>query len=288
MDSYIKAFIGKIHFHRHRVFYGSKRKVMTYEKCLKNFIIYRGIGFARGKINLGTLDVLELQGSLRGKEEAVNRKLIDKKIATINERNEFRSFFFFLKKEFPESYHRIPFVKSERPDFILRYNNQILGIEITEAIDGEDAKQRAKVYESDLRGRKPGAIEQYVDSIPNPPLDKSKIPIERLIDKRVKDKREKFEEFQRVDREILVILANHDEFQDSRDEEKVRRFLERKGSLEKAPFTLVVLNLTRGLYVHYRWDKGKVVPNKSVGSRKKASRPMERKLEKNQGKNKRE
>ncbi len=267
MNPYIESFIRKTHFHHHRLFKGRKSKIMTYHKCIKNFIVYRVTGFARGKINLGTLDILELQGRLQGKEEAVNRRIIDKEISTINQRNEFRSFFFFLQKEFPESYQHIPFIKSERPDFLLRYKNKVSGIEVTEAIEAGDARLRGKVYKSDLRGRKSREIERYVDQNPTVPLEKAGSSLEKLILKRIKDKKEKFGEFQSVDREILIIIANHHEFQNPGDIEKTRKVLEEKGFLEKAPFSLVVMNLIHGGYAHFRWVKGGVILEKSDGEK---------------------
>ncbi len=255
MDPYIESFAKKVQFHRYRFFKGSKRKIMTHHKCIKNFMVCRGTGLGRGKINLGTLDVLELQGRLQGKEEEVNRRLVDRKITTINERNEFRSFFAFLKKEYPGAYQGIPFIKSERPDFVLRYNREVMGIEITEAIDGSDAKRRAKIDENHLRGG-------------NALREKPTVSIEKLIDRRVGDKKRKFKDFQQVDREILVILANHREFESPGDVEKLRRFLEEKGSLEQAPFSLVVVNLIQDLYAHYRWHRGKVVLNREKGREK--------------------
>ena len=268
MNPYIESFVQKTHFHHHRLFHGPKRKIMTYRKCIKKFSIYRVTGFAVGKINLGTLDILELQGKLQGEEEALNRRIIDKKISTINQRNEFRSFFFFLEKEYPEDYQHLPFLKSERPDFILRYKREVIGIEITEAIDAGDAQQRAKIYESELRGRRAGEIEEYVDQTPAMAvLGKSKISLEKLIAKRIKDKKEKFEDFQRVDREILIIIANHHEFQGSGDIETMRKALERKGRLTEAPFSLVVMNLIHGIYAHFYWERDKVILHKKPGNR---------------------
>lgn len=259
MDPYIESFIKKVQFHRYRFFHGSKRKVMTHQKCIKSFILYRGTGFARGKINLGTLEVLELHGKLRGKDEMLNHRIMDKKIASINERNEFRSFFAFLKKEYPEDYPRIPFIKTERPDFILRYNKELVGIEITEAIHGSDAKRRSKIYESSLGREKGRIIEPYGQWTSRQKSGKSSGTIDKLIDRRVRDKKEKFKDFQPVDREILVILANHQDFEGTGDAEKVRRLLERKGAFHQAPFSIVVMNLAHGFYAHYRWKKGKVI-----------------------------
>lgn len=267
LNPYIESFVGKTYFYHYRFFGRSRRKIMTYKKCIKSFFIYRVTGFARGKINLGTLDILELNGRLKAEEEALNRRIIDKKISTINQRNEFRSFFFFLKKEYPEDYQHLPFLKSERPDFILRYKREVIGIEITEAIDAGDARQRAKIYESELRGRRAGEIEEYVNQSPGMAvLGKSKISLEKLITKRIKDKKEKFEDFQRVDREILIIIANHDEFQKPGDVEKIRKALGINGSLEKDSFSLVVMNLIHGIYAHFRWKKGRVVLEKSNGN----------------------
>ncbi len=272
MNPYIESFLRKIHFHHHRFFKGRKSRIMTYHKCIKNFIIYRGAGFARGKINLGTLDILELQGRLQGKEERVNRRIIDKKISSISQRNEFRSFFFFLEKEFPGSYEHMPFIKSERPDFLLRYKNQVMGIEVTEAIDAGDARLRGRVYESDFRGRKSREIERYVDQNPTFSSEKAKSSLEKLIVKRIMDKKEKFEEFQSADREILIIIANHHEFRNPGDIERVRKALEKNDLLEKAPFSLVVMNMIHGAYAHFRWAKGGAVLEKNLGSKKETFR----------------
>ena len=257
MNQYIESFVRKTHFHHHRFFKGTKRKIVTHHKCIKNLIVYRGTGFARGKINLGTLDIVELTGRLQGKEEKINQRIIDKGISTINQRNEFRSFFFFLENEYPKTYPHLPFIKSERPDFILRYNDEIIGIEITEAINAGDAQQRSKVYKSALRGRRAEDIEHYVDQTPMGSSKKTKASLNKLIAKRLKDKKEKFKDFQSVDREILIIIANHHDFQNARDIEKVRKSLERQGSLKEASFSLVMVNLIHGVYAHYRWETGK-------------------------------
>jgi len=274
LNQYMESFVRKIHFQHHKFFKGKRRKIVTYHKCIKNFIMYRGVGFARGKINLGTLDILELAGRLQGKEEAINRRIIDKQISTINQRNEFRSFFFFLEKEYSTTYFHLPFIKSERPDFILRYNDEIIGIEITEAINAGDAEQRSKVYKSDLRGRKAKEIEQYIDQTPVLSSEEPKTPLNKLITKRLKDKKEKFEHFQPVDREVLIIIANHYGFKNARDIEKIRKLLERQGSLKEDPFSLVVMNLIHGVYAHYRWKAGEVIVEKNEGMRKKNVEPI--------------
>jgi hypothetical protein len=258
LNPYVESFVRKIHFHHHRLFHGPKRKVLTYQRCVKSFIVFRGTGFARGTINLATLDILELQGRLYGSDEAVNRKMIDRKISTLNQRNEFRSFFFFLQKEFPGNCRHLPFIKSERPDFIIRLKNQLIGIEVTEAIDAGNAKLRARVYKSRLRGRDAGDIEQYANQSPKIYKGKPGVPLKNLIIKRIRDKQVKFQEFQSVDREILLIIANHPGFQRPRDIEAIRRALEANGSWEEAPFTLGVVNMIHGVYAHYQWVDGKV------------------------------
>ena len=250
MDRYLESFVRKTYFHHHRCFQGSKCKVMTYQRCIKTFIICGIRGFARGKINLGTLEILELQGKLRGKEEALNRRIIDRNISTINQQNEFQSFFIFLKKEFPRTYNNIQFLKSERPDFLLKYEQQIIGIEVTEAIDGKDAKLRGEIYKSHIHERRPLGVEGSMDRKPS---------LETLLLNRIREKKEKFKNFQILDQNILIVIANHPEYKSYRDIQRIKITLEGKKILEGAPFSLVVMNMVHNIYGHFRWVKDEIL-----------------------------
>lgn len=260
MNPFIESLVRKIYFYHHRLFRGPKNKVITYRKCIKNLIVYRGIGYARAKINLGTLDILQLRGRLQGREEEINRRIIDRKISSINQRNEFRSFFYFLQKEFPKDYPEIPFVKRERPDFLVRDKNRMIGVEITEAIDTGDAQQRTRIYKSKQRGRKSRDIEKSVDQMPGKLSKESATPLEELICQRVMDKTEKFRDFYRGDQEVLIIIANHREFQTGKDYERIRKRLERSRLLQKAPFrSVIVMNLIDGAYAHYQGIQDRII-----------------------------